>query len=160
LFEPSFAVIVFVLNDLKYKFKSGAMKITAFVLLMSTFLLFSCKDDNTESDRLRLLTGPTWVSDSLLVNRVDASGPTGLLHNFRGDVKFNTDGTGRFGNYSGRWQFAYNETQLILSSDSLPIPLTTKIAELTSASLKITTSFPNQLNPTQPYNIRMTFKPK
>lgn len=134
------------------------MKNTIFLLIAGIFLTASCKDE--DSERFKFLTGPTWHSDSLLVNKIDASGPAGLLEDFKGDVKFNTDGSGTFGKYTGSWMFALNETQLVITSDSLALPLTTKIAELTQASLKITTNFPNPLNPAAPLNIRMTFKPK
>ena len=88
--------------------------------------------DETESETFKLLTGPVWASDSLLVNDEDAGGPGGLLENFNGDIKFNTDHSGSFGSYTGRWRFAFNESQIVMSSDSLPIPLTAVIAELTS----------------------------
>ena len=119
----------------------------------------SCKKD-TQSERFKLLTGPVWVSDSLLANGVDAGGPAGILFNFKGEAKFNPDGSGHFGVYTGTWKFAYNETQIIITADSLALPLTTQIAELTSTSLKIKTSYPNLLNPASPLLIRMTFKPK
>ncbi|MDO9578992.1 MAG: hypothetical protein Q7J06_00245, partial [Bacteroidales bacterium] len=91
---------------------------------------------------------------------VDASSVGGLLEDFKGDVRFNEDGTGSFGVFTGTWRFAYDETQIVIATDSLPIPLTTNIAELTSISLKITTSYPNPLDLTTPINIRMTFKSK
>jgi hypothetical protein len=119
---------------------------------------FAC-NKNSESERFKLLTGPTWGSDSLLANGVDASGPNGVLKNFKGDAKFNEDGTGNFGIYKGTWRFAYDETQIVIETDSLPIPLTTKIAELNTASLKITTSYPN-ITTGVTINIRMTFKAK
>jgi hypothetical protein len=135
------------------------MKNLAFLLLSVLFLaVFSCKKDG-ESDRFKLLTGPTWVSDSLLANGADASGPGDVLEKFKGEVKFNSDGTGNFGVYDGTWRFAYDETKIVIESDSLPIPLTTNIAELTTASLKITTSYPNIITGVT-INIRMTFKPK
>jgi hypothetical protein len=80
-----------------------------------------------------------------------------MLEKFKGDAKFNTDGTGSFGTYTGTWRFAYDDTQIVIETDSLPIPLTTKIAELTESSLKITTSVPN-LATGITSNIRMTFK--
>jgi hypothetical protein len=136
------------------------MKNFALLLILTEFFyISSCKKDS-QSDAFTLLTGPTWVSDSLLANGVDASGPDGMLVNFKGEVKFNEDGSGNFGVYTGTWRFAYNETQIVIETDSLPIPLTTKIAELTKISLKITTSYPNPLNPATPTNIRMTFKAK
>ena len=126
------------------------------ILLISVvlFLVFACKKEEV-SERFRCLTGHIWTSDSLLANGIDES--DGILKDFKGDAKFNEDGTGYFGKYQGTWKFAYNETELIISSDSLPIPsLTTQIIELNDVSLKIKTGFPG--NP--PLAIRMTFKAK
>jgi hypothetical protein len=132
------------------------MKNLALLLIISgCFYIFSCKKDS-QSELFKLLTGPVWVSDSLLANGVDASGQDGVLKNFKGEVKFNEDGTGYFGKYTGTWRFSFNETQIVIVTDSLPIPLTSQIAELTKSSLKITTSY----TITVPINIRMTFKAK
>jgi len=132
------------------------MKNLALLFILSgSFLLASCNKES-QSESFKLLTGPIWVSDSLLANGVDASGPAGMLHDFKGEAKFNEDGTGNFGTFTGTWRFSYNETQIVISTDSLPVPLTTMIAELTRTSLKITTNFPT-LPPT---NLRMTFKAK
>ncbi|MCX6254255.1 MAG: hypothetical protein NTV31_07230 [Bacteroidia bacterium] len=136
------------------------MKNLALLLIISgCFIIFSCKKDS-QSEPFKLLTGPIWASDSLLANGVDASGPAGMLKNFKGDAKFNEDGTGYFGIYTGTWSFSFNETQIKITTDSLDFPLTTEIAELTKISLKITTSYPNLLNPATPTSIRMTFKAK
>jgi hypothetical protein len=132
------------------------MKNLALLLIISgCFFISSCKK-SSHSESFNLLTGPIWVSDSLLANGVDASGPTGMLFNFKGEVKFNEDGTGYFGAYTGTWRFAYNETQIVITTESLTVPLTTQIVELTNLSLKITTSYPT----VPPTNIRMTFKAK
>jgi hypothetical protein len=131
-----------------------------FIFITGIFFVASCNKDTEESETFKLLTGHPWHSDSLLVNGIDASGPTGLLFDFVGDVKFNPDGTGSFGSYPGKWQFTSGEKELIISSDSLLIPITARIAELTTTSLKITTTFPNLANPSAPMAIRMTFKPK
>lgn len=120
------------------------------MIILSSFILFTCKKDDV-SERFKLLTGPVWVSDSLLANGVDGSGPGGVLEKFKGEAKFNTDGTGIFGVYSGTWKFAYNETEIIIRSDSLQIPVNAQIVDLTEVSLKITTGYPN-------LKIRMTFK--
>jgi hypothetical protein len=131
------------------------------LLLIVTGCIYiaSCSKDS-QSEAFKLLTGPTWASDSLLVNKVDASGPDGMLKNFKGEAKFNEDGTGNFGIYTGAWRFSNEETYIVLSSDSLQLPLSVKIAELTSKSLKVTTAYPNPANPTAPVSIRMTFKAK
>lgn len=134
------------------------MKNLVVTLFLTVLVLFaSCKKDNT-SERFRLLTTPVWTPDSLLANGFDASGPGQILSGFLGDARFNEDGTGYFGNYEGTWRFAFNETQIVIQTDSLPLPLTTIIKELTTTSLKITTSVPNVLNPASPVSIRMTFK--
>jgi hypothetical protein len=136
------------------------MKNLALLLIVAGCVYaFSCKKDS-QSESFKLLTGPVWTSDSLLANGVDASGPSGMLVNFKGEAKFNQDGTGYFGIYKGTWRFAFNETQIIITADSLALPITTKIAELTSKSLKVTTSYPNLINPAAPLLIRMTFKAK
>ncbi len=136
------------------------MKNFALFLLITGFIYFvSCEQDK-ESENFKNLTGVTWRSDSLLVNGFDASGIGGLLADFKGDVKFNEDGTGTFGNYKGSWLLGMNETQLTITSDSLPLPIIANIKELNKTSLKITTTFPNPQNPTTQLNIRMTFKPK
>ena len=130
--------------------------IALFLVIICCFQIFSCSKES-ESEKFKLLTGPVWASDSLLVNKEDASGPGELLENFKGDVKFNTDHSGVFGAYTGRWRFAFDETQLVISSNSLPIPLTAIIAELSHTSLKITTSY---IISSDTLNIRMTFKAK
>jgi hypothetical protein len=130
-----------------------------FLFITGCFLAFSCKKDS-QSEAFIFLTGPTWASDSLLANGADASGPDGMLKNFKGEARFNSDGTGNFGIYTGNWRFAFNETQIVITTDSLALPLSTKIAELTKTSLKITTNYPNLINPSAPIYIRMTFKAK
>ena len=136
------------------------MKNLAILLIISGFVYFaSCKKE-TQSEQFKLLTGTTWISDSLLVNGADASGPGGFLEKFKGEAKFNEDGTGYFGIYTGTWRFSFEETQIVITADDLPLPLTTKIVELTQISLKVTTSYPNVINPSAPINIRMTFKAK
>ena len=133
------------------------MKNIALLLIISGLLYASSCKKETESEQFRLLTGTTWVSDSLLANGIDASGPDELLEIFKGEAKFNEDGTGEFGNYTGTWRFAFEETQIVIETASLPFPLATIISELTKTSLKITTSIKILDNDT---NIRMTFKAK
>ena len=129
------------------------------LIISGLFVFISCNKED-KSDRFRLLTSPVWATDSLLADGVDAGSPGMLLAKFKGEAKFNEDGTGTFGVYKGTWYFAYNETQIVIHSDSLLIPLVTLIKELTGSSLKITTSVPNMLNPNDTIDIRMTFKAK
>jgi hypothetical protein len=124
--------------------------LVSFLIVTGCLFITSCKDK--ESDRFRFLTDAVCV---------DATGPDGILKNFVGDAKFNTDGTGTFGTYTGTWMFDTNETKLIITSASLPIPITLNITELTSTSLKVQGSIPDPQNLTGPLiNIEMTFKAK
>jgi hypothetical protein len=133
--------------------------LTLLLFISGCLILFACNKE-TKSERFLLLTGPTWTSDSLLWDGVDASNPGQKLAKFKGDAKFREDGTGYFGQYIGTWRFSFNETELVIDSDSLQVALTANIAELTKTSLKITTGYPNPANPSNPIDIRMTFKAK
>jgi hypothetical protein len=129
-----------------------------FITITGCFFAFSCKE--SDSDRFKFLTDPTWVTDSLIANGQDASGSGQLLGDFKGEAKFRADGTGTFGNYIGTWNFSSNESQLVIRSNSIAIPVIADIKELTSTSLKLTTVLPNQQDLLNPYKIRMTFKVK
>jgi len=135
------------------------MKNLALLFVSACFIFFSCQKES-KSERFLLLTGPTWASDSLLYNGVDAGDPGEKLAKFKGDAKFRDNGTGYFGQYIGEWRFSSNETELVITSDSLQFALSANIAELTKTSLKIYTVYPNLENPSEPINIRMTFKTK
>jgi len=129
------------------------------LIISGLFIAYGCEKDK-RSERFKLLTGQTWTTDSLLANGADASGTGGLLEKFKGDADFREDGTGNFGVYTGTWRFNVEETQLTIVTDSMPLPIIANIKELTSISLKITTVVPNPLDQMNPFNIRMTFKPK
>lgn len=118
-------------------------------------LTLSCNKDKA-SERFTLLTSHTWTSDSLLADGADASGPGQILEKFKGDVRFNEDGTGTFGQYTGTWSFTDNEVNLAIDSPDLPFTLTTHIIELKSTSLKVTFTYPGATL----IDVRMTFKPK
>jgi hypothetical protein len=134
-------------------------KIMTYSFLAALLLVVSCSKG--DSERFKLLTGPTWVPVSLLANGVDATGTGGILAGFVGDAKFNTDGTGTFGTYTGTWMFDVNEEKIIIGSPSLPISITLNITELISTSLKLQGSFPDPNNLTgPPINVEMTFRTK
>jgi len=134
-------------------------KIFVLVTIICCIVVFSCKDK--DSDRFELLTGPVWVAESLLANGVDATGTGGLLEGFVGDAKFNTDGTGTFGTYSGTWDFNATEEKLIITTPSLQITISMNILELTGTSLKLQGSIPDLQNLTgPPIDIQMSFRPK
>jgi len=133
-------------------------KLSLLVIPVVFMIFFSCgKDEDTP---FTLLTERTWVSDSLLVNGQNAGNPGQLLENFNGEVNFNKNGTGSFGSYTGTWRFAQNETQIIITTTELPLPLTTEIEVLTRTDLKVNTAFPDPENAGVTLIIRMTFKAK
>ena len=140
--------------------KPESMKKTVVSLIAVALIVLSGCNKDDESERFKFLTGTVWVTDLLLANGVDASGPGQMLEDFKGEARFNKDGTGEFGTYTGEWRFAYNETQIIIETTDLPLPLSTMIEELTASSLKITTSVPNPLNPQESVPLRMTFTAK
>lgn len=131
--------------------------ILSFLLISGILILSSCEKDK-RSEKFKMLTAPTWLTDSLLANGVDASGPGGLLARFKGEAKFNEDGSGTFGKFTGKWIFNQDETQVTITTDSLPLPINSRIRELTNASLKITAVVPNMQDLTKFFNVRMTFK--
>ena len=134
------------------------LKIIFAVIVLSVILLSvsSCKQKTSE--QFKLLTSHAWVSDSLLIDGVDASGPGSMLEKFVGDAMFYEDGSGYFGQYTGDWYFSNNETDITITSDSLALPLTADILELTGSSFKIATKFTAAMNIV--LNIRITFKAK
>jgi hypothetical protein len=131
-------------------------KILLFLFVGLILILWACNKDN-ESEKFLLLTAHIWTSDSLLADGVDASGPGQILEKFKGDAMFRKDYTGYFGKYTGTWRFAYNESNIVIDSDSLQVALTTNIILLTDVSLKVTTAYPSAQ---KPIDIRMTFKVK
>lgn len=133
-------------------------KVSYSLVILFCLLALSCKEK--KSEQFILLTTPTWTADSLLANGQNASGPGQLLEKFKGDAKFNEDGTGVFGYYKGNWSFSPDETKITIVSDSLLLPIICNIKQLTTQSLKITTAVPDKNNPTIAIAIRMTFKAK
>ena len=136
---------------------SNMKNFTLLIIISGILLASACKKDKT-SERFKFLTTPVWASDSLLANGSDASGPGGILEIFKGDAKFNVDGSGNFGLYTGTWRFNFDETELVIVTDALLLPVTTDIVELNDKSLKVTTLFPNPVNQAEPIKLRLTFK--
>lgn len=117
---------------------------------------FSCKEEIVYTP-LQILTMNQWQPDSLLANGEESSGPGQILEKFNGEALFNEDGSGKFGDFNGTWYFSNEETDIVIASDSLAFPLTLDIVELTEASLKVKTIFPQLSDPLNPIYIRMTF---
>jgi hypothetical protein len=131
------------------------------IVLLAGLVIFSCKkEEEPQLTPYELLTLHVWVSDSLLANGADASGPGQMLEKFNGDAEFRTDGTGTFGQYTGTWTLSTDNTEITIVTPELPMPVIALVAELTKTSLKITTGFPDIANPGQTIAIRMTFKSK
>lgn len=127
--------------------------------ILAGMLAVSCKKG--DSERFKFLTGTTWTPVSLLANGMDATGTGEILEDFAGEAKFNKDGTGTFGNYSGTWMFDASEEKLIIESSLLPVAITLNIVELTSSTLKLTGSLPDPANITgPPIVIELTFRSK
>lgn len=135
------------------------MREIVFTAILTGVMMFatSC-DKDKESERSKLLTGRIWQSHELLVDGADET--SGLLAGFVGEAKFNKDGTGYFGQFTGTWYFSNNESNITITTTDLPAPLTTTIIELTSQRFKISTSFPIKLDPMNPNLIEITFVPK
>jgi hypothetical protein len=134
-------------------------KFLVLLFLGGVFAFYSCSKDDP-SQRFIYLTTPIWESNELLVNGEDASGEGQLLEDFKGEAKFNANGSGYFGQYEGTWSFAKKETELVIYTPELGFNLTTTIVELTESSLKISTVFPNFMNPSESLQIEMSFVAK
>lgn len=132
------------------------MKKPLLLLLTGLLLILLSCGKEKESERFSLLTAHTWTSESLLADGVDASGTGQVLEKFKGDVKFNKDGTGTFGQYIGTWSLTDNDANLAIDSPDLPFTLTTHITELTTTSLKVAFQYPGVTL----MDISMAFKPK
>jgi len=135
------------------------MKKAVFLLVIFLcFLVISCNEK--KSERFKLLTTPIWLTETLLADGVDASGPGGFLEKFKGEAKFREDMTGSFGKYTGKWKFNVAETELTIFTDSLPLPIICDIITLTTQSLHIETVVPDPVHPMETIDISMTFKPR
>jgi len=131
--------------------------LTLFIIIAISLLLSSCKKEEKRSERFIFLTTPIWEAQALLANGSDASGPGGILENFKGDAKFETDGTGYFGSYTGTWRLSNFDTELTIIPDSNPLPIICNIINLSETSLVVETQATvNQVS----YEIRMTFAAK
>jgi hypothetical protein len=121
-------------------------KLSLSLIIAFSLFVFSCSKQES-SEKFKLLTAHVWTADSLLANKVDASGPGQLLEKFKGDAKFNDDGNGTFGSYIGTWVFNKAETEITIFSDSLAnkLPVVCNIVELKTSSLKITTVVPDKI---------------
>mgnify|MGYP004702466237 CR=1 FL=1 len=145
-------------NELGIQKKQKIKKILFLLIAIFSVAILTVGCEDEKDTPFTLLTGPVWVSDSLLVNGIDASGPGQVLANFKGEARFLKDGTGLFANFTGTWRFAQNDTQLILTSPDYPVPITTIIEELSRSNLRISTELPHPLLPGTIMRVRMTFK--
>lgn len=133
-----------------------------FILIMMAFLcaFHACKKDEEDklSEKEILLTNNTWNSISLLADGIEAGGVGEILYEFAGETVFNPDGTGQVGDYTGTWELSADETQIIIISDALDMPLTANIILLTEDTLEIFTVFPDtSTNPPRLIEVEITF---
>jgi len=115
--------------------------------LITAYLLLSGCNKDDESERFKLLTTPVWTSESILANGVEPAGSWIFLKQFSGDAKFNKDGTGSFGSYTGEWKFNAAETEITIITTAVSLPIITDIVN-------------NPLNPLESADVSMTFKAK
>ena len=101
------------------------MKNLLLLIIVASLVSLSACSKEESSDRFDLITAHIWRTDSLLAGGVDARGTGKLLEKFAGDIKFNEDGTGYFGQYTGTWRFVYDETSIVLESPELPVSVGT-----------------------------------
>lgn len=125
--------------------------------ITAVLLLTACSKDK-KSERFRLLTTPVWVSESILVDGEEAAGDWDFLNEFTGEAKFNEDGTGSFGSFTGQWRFNEAETEITITTETMPLPIVTIIIELTSERLEISTVTLNPKNPSESAEVTMIFK--
>ncbi len=129
------------------------------VAVAVALLLFSC-DKNKKSERFTLLTTPVWTTESVTATGADTSGVSVLVKLVWGDAKFNTDGTGTFGMFSGNWSFNSDEDQITITTASLPSAIVANIITLTNQSLKLSTDLAFPTHPENLINIVLSFKVK
>lgn len=131
--------------------------IVCLTFITAVLLLTACSKDK-KSERFRLLTTTAWINESVLVDGEEPAGDWDFLNEFTGEAKFNEDGTGNFGSYTGQWRFNETETEITITTESIPLPIVTRIIELTSERLEISTVTLNPQNPSETAEITMIFK--
>ena len=122
-------------------------------------LIIACSKEE-KSERFKLLTTPVWTSESFVATGTDTSGVGAIIKQLKGDAKFNEDGTGYFGSFTGQWRFNPDETEITIVAQSLPLPIVTEIILLTAQSLKLNAPVTIQSHPQDLIDLLMTFKAK
>jgi hypothetical protein len=126
----------------------------AWLVCVAFCLLITACNKEEKSERFILLTTPVWSAESFEASGTDTTGIGLLIKQLDGDAKFNEDGTGYFGNFTGQWKFMSDETQIQISTQSLPAPVLTDIILLTDQSLKLLAT----VTILAPIDLSMTFK--
>lgn len=121
--------------------------------------LYSCSKDK-ESERFTLLTTPVWTTESITATGADTTGVGVLIKLIRGDAKFNTDGTGTFGMFSGKWSLNSDEDQITITTLALPSSIVADILTLTNQSLKLSADITIATHPQDLINLVLSFKVK
>ncbi len=134
------------------------MRNTICLSIITTVLLLTACSKDKKSEPFRLLTTPVWVNESILVDGEEPAGDWVFLNEFTGEAKFNEDGTGYFGSFTGQWRFNEAETEITITTETIPLPIITRIIELTSQRLKISTVILNPQNLLESAEVTMIFK--
>lgn len=122
-------------------------------------LVFACSKEE-KSERFELLTTPVWTTESIVATGADTTGVGVLVKMLKGDAKFNEDGTGTFGTFTGQWNFNSDETEITITTLSLPGSLVADIITLTAQSLKLSTDITLPTHQEDLINIQMSFNVK
>lgn len=126
----------------------------AWLVCVAVCLLITACNKEEKSERFILLTTPVWSAQSFEASGTDTTGIGILIKQLDGDAKFNEDGTGYFGNFTGQWKFMSDETQIQIDTPSLLAPVITDIILLTDQSLKLLAT----VTILAPIDLIMTFK--
>jgi len=127
-------------------------------LVALVLLLVSCSKDE-KSERFILLTTPVWTTESITATGADTTGVGVLIKLIRGDAKFNPDGTGTLGMFSGQWSLSDDENQITITTLALPA-IVADILTLTAQSLSLSADITIATHPQDLIKIVLSFKVK
>ena len=127
--------------------------------ITACMILFSCSKKD-KSERFILLTTPVWTTESIVATGTDTTGIGVLIKQLEGDAKFNEDGSGSFGSFTGQWWFNPDETNITIKTQSLIVAIVADIIQITAQSLKLSTPVTLPTHPSDPINLLITFKAK
>lgn len=134
-------------------------KQTVLFCIVTGLLILACSKEE-KSERFKLLTTKVWTTESIVATGTDTTGIGILIKQLEGDAKFNVDGTGYFGSFTGLWWFNPDKTEIAIKPQALGITIVTEIIQMTPQSLKLSTPVTLPTHPLDLINLLMTFKAK